>query len=256
MIARIWDGATRAEQGQEYTEYLRRTGVAECASTEGNRGVYVLRRADSGQARFRFVSLWDSMESVRRFAGSEPEKARYYPEDERFLMGLEPFVEHYEVAIAADQPSREPADLADQLRRLWQGDAWHGPALGELLADVTADRAATRVLPGAHTVWELVLHVTAWSDVFRRRIEGEAVEEPEEGDFPKAPAASQQGWAEARARAERAHERLTNSVLRLTGAALDAATPGRPFSVRFLVQMAIRHIVYHSGQISLLKKGG
>ncbi len=254
MIARIWDGATRAEQGQEYTEYLRRTGVAACASTEGNRGVYVLRRADTGQARFRFVSLWDSMESVRRFAGSEPERARYYPEDERFLLALEPFVEHYEVAIA-QQPHGEPAELADELKRLWHGDAWHAPALAELLADVTADRAATRVLPGAHTLWELLLHLTAWSDVFRRRIDGEAVEEPEAGDFPAAPQASAQAWAEARVQAERVHEGLTTSVSRLSSAALDAMTPGRPFSVRFLVRMAIRHVVYHSGQIGLLKKG-
>jgi len=255
MIARIWDGATRAENGEEYTEYLRRTGVAECTSTEGNRGVYVLRRADAGEARFRFVSLWDSMDSVRRFAGSEPEKARYYAEDERFLLALEPGVEHYEVAIASDQPSREAAELADDLRRIWHGDAWHGPALGELLADVTAERAATRVLSGAHTVWGLLLHLTAWSDVFRRRIDGEAVEEPEEGDFPATPEPSAPAWTEARSRAERVHERLITRVAALTSAGLDAATPGRPYSVRFLVRMAIRHIVYHSGQIGLLKKG-
>ena len=255
MIARIWDGATRAKHGDEYLEYLRRTGVAECTSTQGNRGVWVLRHANGGQARFRFVSLWDSMESVKRFAGGDPEKARYYPDDERFLLALEPRVEHFEVAIAADAPSREAAELADELKRLWHGDAWHGPALVELLADVTADRAATRVIPGAHTVWELLLHVTAWSDVYRRRIAGEAVEEPEEGDFPAAPEASPQSWAEARVRAERVHERLVASVDRLTRAALDAPTPGRPYSVRFLVGSAIRHVVYHSGQIGLLKKG-
>ncbi|HJS58184.1 MAG TPA: DinB family protein [Vicinamibacteria bacterium] len=255
MIARIWDGSTRAKHGDEYLEYLRRTGVAECTSTQGNRGVWVLRRAEGGEARFRFVSIWDSMDAVTRFAGSEPEKARYYPDDERFLLALEPRVEHFEVAIAADAPSREAAELADELKRLWHGDAWHGPALAELLADVTADRAATRVIPGGHTVWELLLHVTAWSDVFRRRIDGKAVEEPEEGDFPAAPEASAQGWAEARVRAERVHERLTASVDALTAAALDATTPGRPFSVRFLVRSAIRHVVYHSGQIGLLKKG-
>src|SRR5262245_24847647 len=255
MIARSWDGATRAEHAEEYTEYLRRTGVGECTSTEGNRGVYVLRRDEPDRARFRFVSLWDSMDGVRRFAGSDPEQARYYPEDERFLLALEPRVEHYEVVIAADAPSREAAELADDLKRLWRGDAWHGPALAELLADVTADRAATKVIAGAHTLWELLLHLTAWSDVFRRRIEGEAVEEPEDGDFPSAPRPSAQAWAEARVSAERVHEGLTASVARLTSAALDARTPGRPFSVRFLVRMATRHIVYHSGQIGLLRKG-
>ncbi|HET7292909.1 MAG TPA: DinB family protein [Vicinamibacteria bacterium] len=254
MIARVWDGATEAGRGDEYTEYLRRTGVADCASTEGNRGVYVLRSVADGQARFRFVSLWDSMDSVRRFAGAEPEKARYYPEDERFLRTLTPQVEHYEVAIAA-QPQGEAAVLADELRRLWHGDAWHGPALAQLLGDVSADAASARVVSGAHTIWELVLHVGAWTDVFRRRLDGEAVEEPEEGDFPEAPAPSAEAWAEARARCERIHEGMAERVARLSGAELDAGTPGRPYSVRSLVRMAIRHVVYHSGQIGLLKRG-
>jgi uncharacterized damage-inducible protein DinB len=120
---------------------------------------------------------------------------------------------------------------------------------------VTAERAATRVIPGGHTLWELLLHLSAWSDVFRRRIQGEAVEEPEDGDFPAAPRPSAQAWAEARVSAERVHDGFTASVARLTSAALDAKTPGRPYSVRFLVRMATRHIVYHSGQIGLLKKG-
>ena len=44
------------------------------------------------------LTLWDSMDAIRRFAGDEPERARYYPEDSEYLLELEPFVEHYEVA--------------------------------------------------------------------------------------------------------------------------------------------------------------
>ena len=256
MIARIWDGDTEAERGEEYTEYLRRTGVAECTSTEGNRGVYVLRRAQGGRARFRFVSLWDSMDGIRRFAGSDPERARYYPEDERFLLALEPGVEHYEVAIAAGaRPEGEAFALADELRRLWRGDAWHGPSLSELLADVPTGRAAARVVPEAHTMWELVLHIAGWTEVFLRRIDGEPLDEPTDGDFPRMPEPSAPAWSEARSRLESVHERLSARVARLTSAELDATTPGRDYSVRFMVRGAIRHTVYHSGQIGLLKRG-
>jgi len=99
MIARVWKGATRAERAQEYLEYLKRTGVADCRRTPGNRGVSVLSRIVDDRAEFLFTSNWDSWEAIRRFAGPEPEKAVYYPEDRAFLLHLEPNVEHYEVTL-------------------------------------------------------------------------------------------------------------------------------------------------------------
>jgi heme-degrading monooxygenase HmoA/uncharacterized damage-inducible protein DinB len=256
MIARTWDGVTEARRGDEYLEYVKRTGVADLRATEGNRGVYVLRSVEGERARFRVMSLWDSMDAVRRFAGSEPRRARYYPEDAKFLEKLDPSVDHYEVLLGPPNglPGGEAAELADEIRRIGDGDAWHGPALGELLAGVSAERAAARPLPGAHTIWEIVLHVAAWTDVFRRRLEGQAVEEPEEGDYPPVGETSGRAWAEATARLSAAHDRLRGAVARLSPAQLEAKVPGRPYSARFQVGSAIRHVVYHSGQIGLLKK--
>jgi len=97
VIARIWHGVTSAEQAEEYADYLERTGARDCRATPGNRGVYVLRRVKQDRAEFTFISLWDSLEAIRRFAGEDYEKARYYPEDRDFLIELEPFVDHYEV---------------------------------------------------------------------------------------------------------------------------------------------------------------
>jgi heme-degrading monooxygenase HmoA/uncharacterized damage-inducible protein DinB len=251
MIARVWDGVTEAGRADEYAEYVRRTGVADLAATEGNRGVYVFRRTEGERAHFRVMSLWDSMQGIRSFAGSDPEKARYYPEDERFLLALEPRVTHFEVAISA---GGEAALLADELRRIWKGDAWHGPALTELLDGVSHTRAAAQPIPGAHSIWELVLHDTAWTDVFRRRLEGEAVEEPGEGDFPLPAEPTAKAWAEAQARLRTAHEGLVATVARLRPEELEAKVPGRDFSARFQVHSAIRHMVYHSGQIGLLKR--
>jgi heme-degrading monooxygenase HmoA len=101
LIARIWHGVTDAARADEYADYLERTGARECRATPGNRGVYVLRRIKQDRAEFTFISLWDSLEAIRRFAGEDYEKARYYPEDREFLVELEPCVEHYEV-IAGD----------------------------------------------------------------------------------------------------------------------------------------------------------
>ena len=97
MIARIWHGVTAAEKSEEYLDYLNETGVPDYRATEGNRGVYVLRRIEEDRAHFLTVSFWESREKIEAFAGSDPEKARYYPEDEEFLSEFEPRVEHYEV---------------------------------------------------------------------------------------------------------------------------------------------------------------
>jgi len=98
MIARTWLGRTRADAGDTYLGYLEDTGVRECADTDGNRGVLVLRRTRGDVAEFLFVSFWDSMDAVRGFAGPDPERARYYDEDREYLLEMPPTVDHYEVA--------------------------------------------------------------------------------------------------------------------------------------------------------------
>jgi heme-degrading monooxygenase HmoA len=97
MIARTWRGATKLEDADAYGEYLRRTGFAEFRKTEGNRGAFGLRHIGNNRAEFVVVSLWDSIEAIRRFAGDEVERAVFYPEDERFLTERDAHVTHYEV---------------------------------------------------------------------------------------------------------------------------------------------------------------
>ncbi|MDF2701318.1 MAG: Antibiotic biosynthesis monooxygenase [Rubrobacteraceae bacterium] len=101
MIARIWHGVSAAAKADEYLDYLNETGVPDYRGTERNRGVYVVRRVEEeDKAHFLRLSLWDSIEDVERFAGPEPERAKYYPADEEFLLNFEPTVEHYEVVVA------------------------------------------------------------------------------------------------------------------------------------------------------------
>jgi heme-degrading monooxygenase HmoA len=100
MIARTWRGLTRESDKEVYFEYLKKTGLPGYAATKGNRGVSVLCRVRDGVAEFLLISLWDSYESIRAFAGPDFEKAVYYPEDKKFLLELEPNVSHYEVLSA------------------------------------------------------------------------------------------------------------------------------------------------------------
>lgn len=101
MIARTWRGATRVEDAREYVEYLRRTGFAEYRATPGNRGVFALCHVEHGRAEFQVISLWESEEAIRRFAGDPVERAVFYPEDDRFLVDRELHVHHQQVVHVA-----------------------------------------------------------------------------------------------------------------------------------------------------------
>ncbi len=97
MIARTWHGRVPATKADAYHRYLLRTGVPGYESTPGNRGVLVLRRTESDETHFLLITLWDSVDAIRRFAGDDYVRARYYPEDDEFLLEREPFVTDYDV---------------------------------------------------------------------------------------------------------------------------------------------------------------
>jgi heme-degrading monooxygenase HmoA len=99
MLARTWWGATKAKDADAYLEYLHRTGLAEYGKTPGNRGVLGLRRVGNERAEFLLVSFWESREAIQRFAGTDIEKAVFYPEDDRYLVARDDHVTHYEVVL-------------------------------------------------------------------------------------------------------------------------------------------------------------
>ncbi|MBI3696187.1 MAG: DinB family protein, partial [Acidobacteria bacterium] len=87
--------------------------------------------------------------------------------------------------------------IEDQLKRALQGEAWHGPSILELLAGVTATQAGAKPLPGAHSIWEIVLHITAWVDAARRRVEGEEAKLSAEQDWPPVRETTERAWEAA-----------------------------------------------------------
>jgi heme-degrading monooxygenase HmoA len=95
-ITRIWHGVTLAEQSEAYLEYVVKTGIAEYRSIDGNLSAKILRRMDVDKCHFWTVTEWDSYESIKKFAGEDYERAKYYPEDADFLLEFEPNVLHCE----------------------------------------------------------------------------------------------------------------------------------------------------------------
>jgi len=96
VIARIWRGTVPADKAAEYVDYVAETGIKHYRSTPGNRGAWILRRPAGELTEIVTFSLWDDMDAVRAFAGDDPSRAVYYPEDDRFLVDRGETVEHYE----------------------------------------------------------------------------------------------------------------------------------------------------------------
>lgn len=147
----------------------------------------------------------------------------------------------------------EVGNLLDELKRIQEGDAWHGLALREILAGVTAEKAG-RTANGSHSIWELVLHISAWEEVFCDRLEGHQRNEPEEGDFPPVRKASEEGWNQVLYNLEESHSRLIRTVSRLTDGDLNRTVVGKDYTIGFMLHGIVRHHVYHAGQIGLLNR--
>ena len=96
MTARIWRGVVRTGDADEYARYIRGTGFSEYGRTEGNRGAWMLRRDEDGETEFLTLSMWESRDAIKAFAGEDIEAAVLYPEDEKYLVG-ESTIAHYEV---------------------------------------------------------------------------------------------------------------------------------------------------------------
>ena len=151
----------------------------------------------------------------------------------------------------------ESARIADQLRRAFAGDAWHGDSVFEILEGVTAAKAAARPIKNAHTIWELVLHIAAWDNAVLRRLGGVAVELSDAQNFPTVTDASETAWRKALAEVRRVHDELVEAVSVLPDSQLDEMVPGKGgahYTFYYMLHGVAQHEIYHAGQIALLKK--
>jgi uncharacterized damage-inducible protein DinB len=155
----------------------------------------------------------------------------------------------------------EKRRIVDLSSRVMEGDPWHAGNIATLLADVTAEEAAARPIPGAHSIWQLVLHMTAWADEVRARVAGAPAGNPSVGDWPRVGPVGRARWDAARTALFNAYQALHKDVSRM--AARDLSRPtndprnratGEGMTRYLTIHGVIHHAAYHAGQIALLKR--
>jgi len=156
--------------------------------------------------------------------------------------------------MAVKQKYGEGSRIADQLRRAFDGSAWHGPSLLELLSGVDAATAAAKPLPNVHSIWELVLHITVWDRSAIVRLGGEVSQPTGDLNFPPVGTVTRSAWLEAVSEAKRTHNELVKVVGKLSDAQLRERCPGKRYDYYHLLHGVVQHELYHAGQIAILKK--
>ena len=154
------------------------------------------------------------------------------------------------------------AQLSNHIKRTVAGPMWHGPSLDELLASVSSDQAAARPIPGAHSIWEIVLHVTAWAEIALARLHGQRTGDPApdedwppvSGSDPKSGSGAAANWQAALERLRDSYRALATDTRPLEPSAFDEQVAGADYTVSNLLHGVIEHGTYHGGQIALLKR--
>jgi len=143
--------------------------------------------------------------------------------------------------------------LADQIQRAFWGESWHGPSVREVLAGVPAEDAAAHPIAGAHSIWEIVLHMTGGYSLVLGRIRGERTQLSPEEAWPPVPRASSDAWRETQHTLEQLNQQIQRAVRAFPPERLSAGL-GSEYSAYTQFCGAPQHDLYHAGQIVILKK--
>jgi uncharacterized damage-inducible protein DinB len=144
--------------------------------------------------------------------------------------------------------------ILDQCRRAFEGNAWHGPALLELLSDVKSEDAAAHPIAAVHSIWEIVLHIAAWKNACNRRLEGDRAQLTDTEDWPIVRQTTSEKWQDAKDNLLKNHQQLLEAISRLDEWRLDTPVIEGMSSVYITLQGVVQHDLYHAGQIAILKR--
>jgi uncharacterized damage-inducible protein DinB len=146
--------------------------------------------------------------------------------------------------------------ISQLLQATFNGEPWHGSSVMHTLAGITATQAAARPLTHIHSIWELVLHMTAWRTFAREKLRGNAAYDitGTEQDWPPVVRTDAQAWQQALLNLEQSQQHLLDVLNQCGDELLDKQVPGRKYTCYVLLQGIIHHDLYHAGQIALLKK--
>ena len=148
--------------------------------------------------------------------------------------------------------------IGDQYRRAFEGQAWHGPSVLSLLEGITAAQASAHPIAGAHSIWELTLHIAAWKNACKRRLEGDPAQLSDDEDWPGIIDTSESAWQKTKKHLRDTHEALLKTIAAVDNARLDQPIMQHAsisFSSTYVtLHGGVQHDLYHAGQIAILKK--
>jgi uncharacterized damage-inducible protein DinB len=150
--------------------------------------------------------------------------------------------------------TKEVGRILDQYNRALHGGAWHGDSVWEILQHISVEQAFARPVPSAHSVWELVRHMTFWETEVCRRLKKLPAQNEAELNFPKMPEATAENWNRALAGLRESNEQFRNCLAELSDSQLDDPLSAPQYSVYVEVHGVIQHNLYHAGQIALLAR--
>lgn len=145
--------------------------------------------------------------------------------------------------------------IRDLLDGLYRGPCWYGPTMLQNLEGIDAAWAAQRPIADAHTIWEIVRHVTGWINVVISVLDGaEYAVLPVEQDWPEISPDDEAAWQSALGILESTYRALSDAVAEFPEERLKEVVAGQEFTYYFMLHGLIQHNVYHNGQIGILRK--
>lgn len=257
MIARTWHGMVPTPKKEAYYKYLRKTGLRDYCSIKGNLGLQVLQRDEQNTTHFFLITFWDSIESIKEFAGEQFAKARYYPEDREYLLELEPLVEHFEVLEMTQTPDGAKYERMNEVINTTLAHALEGynsHLSGRVVLEGLTAEVAGKSLPCApNTIWQQIGHILFWQERFIAHIKGQKLANVPDVESGWPNSSSPSGQAEL--------DEVIGSILGGIDEVRSLLNRGRRLShpsnydsgYDVITSMAT-HLSYHLGQIMVMRR--
>jgi len=246
MITRIWHGRTKKEDADVYREYVINTGVDEYHKSAGNLDVQIWQREDGDESHIWTVTKWKDIDSVKTFAGNDFEKAKYYPEDKKYLLEFEPKVIHCNTFSFSNLKIE---NFIRQFEELYNGESFIGK-----LGNLDAEKAFVQPLPGNHSVAEVLWHCIYWRNVVLKRIQGDyqfGERTQKEQNFLPVVILKQKGWINLLKELEKSQVSIIEFLKTKNDNFLEEEfKPGSKNELE--IEGIIQHDNYHLGQIGLI----
>lgn len=253
MITRIWHGETKPENEEAYLKLLSEEGTNEYRQTAGNLSAKIWKKSENASTHFWTVTEWENLDSIKKFAGEDFEKARYYPADSGMLLRLEEHVEHYETY---DVSNTKIKHHIYRLEQTLHGGNWLAESFDGKLAHLAEHEAFASPAPGIHSVAEIVWHCIYWRKVTRKRLEGDnryREETIEKLNWLSLDELKKMGWEQIKRGLSETQADLIAYLHEKNDLFLEKEyQPG--YTHEFLIEGTIQHDIYHLGQVGLVLK--